>query len=89
MALSAHDSRLLKELYRRCDPREPLKPDDSRYQPIYSGGHCEDPVARLRTRVEFAEIESLQLFSGFNGSGKTTELFRLRRDLEKEGAIVL
>jgi hypothetical protein len=89
MALSADDKRLLKELFNRCDPREPLQPDDPRYQPIYSGSHCEDPVARLRDRIEWADIESLHLFSGFNGSGKTTELFRLRRELEKKGAIVL
>jgi hypothetical protein len=89
MALSADDKRLLKELYTRCDPREPLQPEDPRYQPIYTGGHCEDPVARMRTRIEWAVAESLQLFSGFRGSGKTTELFRLRRDLKNTGAIVL
>ncbi len=89
MALSAADKSLLKELFNRCNPREPLLPDDPRYQPIYAGGHCEDPVARLRDQIEWAGAESLQLFSGFNGSGKTTELFRLRRELEKNGAIVL
>jgi hypothetical protein len=89
MALSAEDRQLLKHLYRRCDPQEPLQPDDPRYQPIYSGGHCEDPVARLRDQIEWAGAESLQLFSGFKGSGKTTELFRLRRELENMGAVVL
>lgn len=89
MALSNEDKQLLKHSYRQCDPREPLQPDDPRYQPIYSGGHCEDPVARLRTRIEWAGAESLQLFSGFRGSGKTTELFRLRRDLKINHAVVL
>ena len=31
----------------------------------------------------------MQLFSGFSGSGKTTELFRLRRDLRAQGYVVL
>jgi hypothetical protein len=89
MALSAEDKQLLKDLYRRCDPREPLEPEDPRYEPIYDGHHCEDPVARLQAHIEWTEVQSLQLFSGFSGSGKTTELFRLRRNLRENGAIVL
>jgi hypothetical protein len=89
MALSDQDRQLLKDLYRQCDPNEPLQPDDPRYEPIYAGGHCEDPVARLRTHIEWAGAESLQLFSGFQGSGKTTELYRLRGDLKTNGAAVL
>jgi hypothetical protein len=90
MALSAEDKALLKELYNECDPRVPLKPGDHRYQPIYSGDIAEDPVRRLRRHIEWeAGAESLQLFSGFSGSGKTTELYRLRGELEEEGAIVL
>ena len=61
MALSDADKSLLKTLYNRCDPREPLQPGDPRYQPIYSGGHCEDPVARLREQIEWAGAESLHL----------------------------
>jgi hypothetical protein len=89
MALSEDDKRLLKELFNRCNPHEPLLPGDPRYQPIYDGVHCEDPVARLRTHIEWAGAESLQFFSGFSGSGKTTELYRLRRDLENNGVLVL
>ncbi|MEW6157310.1 MAG: hypothetical protein AB1813_07745, partial [Verrucomicrobiota bacterium] len=33
--------------------------------------------------------QSLQLFSGFRGSGKTTELFRLRKQLQMQGGAVL
>jgi hypothetical protein len=35
------------------------------------------------------DVESVQFFSGFRGSGKTTELFRLKRELENESYIVL
>lgn len=88
MALSAKDQDLLKEIYRRLDDN-PLEPDNPLYEPIYRRPEGEDPVAKLGTRIELADGESLQLFSGFRGAGKTTELFRLRRDLEKKGYVVL
>jgi len=43
----------------------------------------------LQERIELAASESLNLFSGFRGSGKTTELFRLRERLVNKGYIVL
>lgn len=88
MALNEKDESLLKEVYRRLAD-QPLEPDSPYYEPVYNRPESEDPVARLRTGIEFAEVESLQLFSGFRGSGKTTELFRLRRDLERRGFLVL
>src|SRR3954453_13892299 len=88
MALTPDERRFLKGIYRECDPR-PLQPGDPRYQPIYEYPGCEDPLARLRTYIEYADSESLNLFSGFRGSGKTTELFRLKAALEDEGYVVL
>jgi len=79
----------LKRIYQSFDPEKPLPPGDPCYVPIYSIGHHEDPVARLKTKIEWAEYESLQLFSGYRGSGKTTELYRLRRELEDAGYFVL
>jgi len=43
----------------------------------------------LQERIELAASESLNLFLGFRGSGKTTELFRLRERLVNKGYIVL
>jgi hypothetical protein len=43
----------------------------------------------LQRAIEFADVESLNLFSGFRGSGKTTELYRLRKNLEEHGFVVL
>nr|MBA3241654.1 ATP-binding protein [Acidobacteriota bacterium] len=59
------------------------------YQPIYEIPGKEDPVDFLQKAIQFSEYESLQLFSGFRGSGKTTELFRLKQRLEQEGYVVL
>lgn len=88
MALTANDELLLKEVYQRLAD-DPLQPGSQFYEHIYSRPEGEDPVAKLKTHIEWTTVESLQLFSGFRGTGKTTELFRLRRDLQEKGYIVL
>jgi hypothetical protein len=89
MSLTPEQSGLLKTLYGTLDPFEPLKPSDPRYEPIYGDGRREDPVERLATHIEWSKVESLQLFSGFRGSGKTTELFRLQERLRNQGDVVI
>jgi len=64
-------------------------PGDKFYEPIYVHEGCEDPVALMRQHIEWSTTESIQMFSGFRGSGKTTELFRLRKDLVDKGYLVL
>jgi hypothetical protein len=88
MELTDNDKILLRDAYRSLDDK-PLQPDNPFYEPLYARLEGEDPVAKLRTRIEWATVESLQLFSGFRGTGKTTELFRLRRELEGRGYVVL
>lgn len=88
MALTTDDQQFLKALYQRLQDR-PLEPGDPLYQPVYEHTGCEDPVTDLERRTEYADVESLTLFSGFRGSGKTTELFRLRKRLKDAGATVL
>ena len=55
----------------------------------YDHPGCDDPIRLLQDSIEFAHSESLNLFSGFRGSGKTTELFRLKQRLENAGYVVL
>jgi hypothetical protein len=90
--MTPEERQLLKEIFQRLVD-EPLTPDTERYrqlyQPIYELPGCEDPVQLLQTYVEFSDVESLQLFSGFRGSGKTTELLRLKKQLEQQGYVVL
>ena len=78
----------MKFVYRQLEDR-PLDPGDPRYQPPYDHPGCEDPIRLLRNDIEYAGSESLNLFSGFRGSGKTTELFRLRQRLTDIGYVVL
>jgi hypothetical protein len=84
----------LKRLYGRLSD-EPLTPDnDELYEPLYDnsaqeGPPKEDPVALMRDRIDLSAVESFQLFSGFRGTGKTTELLRLKLELEKIGYFVI
>jgi len=47
-----------------------------------------DPVSLLYEDIDLSELESLNFISGFRGSGKTTELFRLRKQLADSGYFV-
>jgi len=53
--------------------------------PLYEKGATSpsDPVNELQATIEWSPIESAQLFSGFRGTGKSTELRRLKAQLEK------
>lgn len=88
MPLNQEERDFLKRLYGRLTG-EPLQPGDPLYEPLYDNPAAEDPIALMRTLIEFSPIESFQLFSGFRGTGKTTELFRLKRDLEQQGYFVV
>lgn len=92
MSLTPEERQLLKGIFQRLvdEPLVPGTPKYERlYQPIYEHPGCEDPVELLQKHIEFSDIKSLQLFSGFRGSGKTTELFRLRQQLAQQGYVVL
>ena len=76
----------LKTFYQSLADR-PLDPDDRWYAPLYAiNGGQPDPVVELRRRIEWAvTLETAQLFSGFRGTGKSTELRRLQHLLEESG----
>jgi hypothetical protein len=61
----------------------PLEPTDRRYVPLYSEPELaeDDPVELLARSIEWTPGNSVQLFSGFRGTGKSTELRRLRTRL--------
>src|ERR1035438_9461423 len=82
------DDREFKRLYRSLDDK-PLQPGDPMYEPVYAHEGCDDPVDEMQRRIKYSDVESVTLFSGFRGAGKTTELLRLRERLEKSGATVL
>lgn len=87
MPLTPQDDEFLQRIYDAL-PDKPLPPGDSRYVPIYEHLDDGDPIERLAKRVKLAGVQSRQLFSGFRGSGKSTELFRLKKKLEDRGYLV-
>lgn len=74
----------LREFYQNLS-EGPLEPDHPWYVPLYLGPSGADPVQGLARRIEWEPLESAQLFSGLHGTGKSTELRRLRRLLEERG----
>ncbi len=69
---------------------QPLSPEDKRYVPLYDDSELvtDDPVELLARAIEWTPGESVQLLSGFRGTGKSTELRRLQKRLAEAGYMV-
>ncbi len=85
--MPSSDDRLFRRDFFRNVSDKPLEPTDPRYIALYPA--ADDPVQLLATAIDFAEGESVQLFSGYRGAGKSTELRRLRELLRREGYVVV
>ena len=83
MPLTPEEKNFLKGVFQNSQDR-PLEPGDPRYEPLYAALGPDDPVEQLSTTIGFSGVESRQLFSGFRGSGKSTELLRLKKTLEEQ-----
>ena len=87
MPISQADEDVLGECYRNLQV-EKVERGDRFYVEIWE--HSDhDPVARLAKHIKWTAVQSLQLFSGFSGSGKTTQLRRLQRELRASGYLVV
>lgn len=85
------DEEFLKRFYQQLE-FDPIDPgSDPRYVPIYDdrASTAIDPVVYLQGKIEWESVDSAHLFSGFRGTGKSTELRRLKRRLEAGGAVVV
>lgn len=86
----------LAELNSALEER-PLQPDDKRYYRFHEApGNPRglDPIKTLHSAIKMADLAtfgstSCQVFSGFRGSGKSTELRRLKSELERAGTLVI
>lgn len=91
--MTTNDREFLKNFFRSVNYL-PLEPDDPRYVPIYSDPQLspkedDDPVVLMSRAIEWTPGESVQLLSGFRGTGKSTELRRLRKELQGKGYLVV
>ena len=87
----------LKKWVGACAPDQALAPNDPRNLDLehYEWGdevynlRGKNTIQKLYKVINYSEGESCNIFSGYPGSGKTTELLRLKRKLEKGGYTVL
>lgn len=76
----------LREFFRNTELFVSLSPEDKRYVRLYDdpSGGAKDPIAELKATLDWSEDSSAHLFSGFRGSGKSTELRRLQQLLGQD-----
>jgi len=82
----------LRKYYNNCNPEKPITVDDPDNLYIdfdekkLRGAKCIDAIAKT---IQLSEQPTTQLFTGFPGAGKTSELFRLERQLSEQGYLVV
>lgn len=90
----------LAEWVKQCDVGSPVSPEDPRYVSLEEGTGGpesflrgeEDHVLRILDCVQIGTaggLDTCQLFSGYIGTGKSSELRRLRGELQRQGYEVL
>jgi hypothetical protein len=84
MPLTPELRKFLRDLFQFLE-LQPIEHTDPRYVPLYESLEDGDPVERLSRTINFSETQSCQFFSGFRGTGKSTQLLRLKSQLEAEG----
>jgi hypothetical protein len=81
----------LDEVYRACDPDKPLAATDGRYvdlSQVRGTKVIAKTIARSISRCDGAQFHQ-QLLTGHRGSGKSTELLRLKAELESQNFFVV
>lgn len=84
-------ARTLREVNIAANPAKALPSGDPRYVSATAVRGNEDVVQRMFRYIDLAEDDeyTTQLFTGHRGSGKSTELLRLKTRLEKAGYAVM
>ncbi len=83
-----------KSLFRSLDFDHPLDVADEKDAALYvenmhvSNGFA-SPLDELRSSIEMSDSPGTWLFTGHRGVGKSTELRRLARDLDRQGHLVV
>jgi hypothetical protein len=86
-SLPADTTTFLKWLKSRLRPEATVNPNDDLYVPV-SVDPDHDPVSLIFKDITLTGESSLNFLSGFNGSGKSSQLLRLRNDLNAKGYFV-
>ena len=83
--MTPDDRIFLRDFFRELSD-QPLDPEDKRYIPLYEYPEMagDDPVELMARAIEWTPGQSVQLLSGFRGTGKSTELMRLQQRLQTD-----
>ena len=76
------DRELIKNLYNAFDPFRPLPAGDPTYVDCREVRGDGDILKDLGNRIQLSQSKTCQLYSGHRGAGKSTELLKLKQDLE-------
>jgi hypothetical protein len=79
---------ILREIYNAFDPA-PLPANSKLYVDCKAVRGGSDVLVELGKTIRFSEKSTCQLYTGHRGGGKSTELLRLKQDLENKGCTVV
>lgn len=81
----------IKDFYNSCEVTEPLDPqktEEYKYYMNFSSVRGGEIIEGLSYNIQIAARPTYQLFTGHLGCGKSTELLRLKDELERENFVV-
>ena len=82
-------ARTLRDAFNAVDPARPLEAGDPRYVDCNDVRGHEDVVSTLFNAITYSDRPLHQMCTGHRGSGKSTELLRLKARLEQAGYEVI
>ncbi|BAZ79856.1 hypothetical protein NIES73_11020 [Sphaerospermopsis kisseleviana NIES-73] len=85
----SNNTELLKNLYNAFNPFQPLPAGDPNYVDCQDVRGEADILEELGNRIQLANQNTCQLYSGHRGAGKSTELLRLKEYLEARQCYVV
>ncbi|NES83084.1 MAG: ATP-binding protein [Moorea sp. SIO2B7] len=79
----------ITEVYNAFNPFKPLQPGDNSYVNCSDVRGHENILLEIGTKIKRSKIPTCQLYTGHRGVGKSTELLRLKKNLETKGFFVV
>ena len=86
------DQSEFRRFFNASNPARPLdigKIDDCKYYIDFSSVRGGEILKELKRTIVFSDEKTCQIFTGHRGSGKSTELLRLKTELEEQGFYVV
>ena len=83
------DEVLLRKIFNSLNPSDPLPAGDPVYVDCRAVRGDDDILTDLGKVIRLSQQMTCQLYTGHRGAGKSTELLRLKQDLENRGFFVV